>query len=141
MPGFWAIDGTALALQLLIDAGLELHLFTGPSATTPAHGLADYTEPADSGYRAMKLPTAWVVQAGDGLKPSSASHAAVRFNFAINIGAQTVRGYYLTCQAKVVMAELFRNPTTGDLAPIILTLPGSVIDIAPTLTMATRKAN
>lgn len=136
MAGFWAIDGTAKALQLLVDAGLTVHLFSGPLAPSAAAGAEDFSEPADSAYRPKQVPTGWVVKPGE---PSTASHAQLVFEFAANIGSVSVHGYFITCQGALVCVERFRRPD-GEYQPIVVTMPGSQVRVTPTITMLNKQA-
>jgi hypothetical protein len=131
MAGTWTQTGTALALQLLLNAGVKVHLFTGPVAPTKGAGAGDFTEPLDRNYRPKNLATdSWLVQAGD---ISKASHGAVTFDFAANIPS-SIRGYFLSCEGVVVSVEVFRDGG-GELAPVQINQVGSQMSVAPVLTL------
>jgi hypothetical protein len=130
MPGFWTQDGTAVALQTMIDAGIDLRLFTDPPVPNRLSTLGAFVEPRDSGYTAKRL-TAWTVRSGD---PSVAMHPSVDFTFTLNKGKTVLRGYFLTCRNRVIGVEIFRN-AKGEPEPVAMLTPNSRTSVAPTMTL------
>lgn len=137
MPGFWTEAGTAVALDLMLKAGIYVHLFTGPIAPNALTPLADFVEPQDAGYKVQKFQRAKAsVKAGN---PSKITHDVMAFAFAVNLVPHTVRGYYLVCDGEAVTVEIFK--VDGEARPVLVTTPGSVITVIPTLTLLAKRAD
>lgn len=142
MAGFWTDNGAALALELLIDGGLTLHLFAEPARPGPQTPIERFTPPTDASYRPKKLgANGWKIVPG---QPAIALHDAVGFVFAASPGPSVVRGYYLTApDDRIVVVEVFREADTvlagqtieGAPQPVTIAVPGSQLKLTPLLTL------
>lgn len=137
MPGFWTEEGTAVALELMVKAGITVHLFTNPVTPTKLTPLADFVEPQDAGYKVQKFEKGKTsIKVGD---PSTCTHDVMAFAFAVNLVPHTIRGWYLVCQGRAAVVELFK--VDGEARPVVVTTPGSVITVIPTLTLRAKRAD